>query len=58
MKRLYEMGGDIITDNFFTAASDSAMIGGKGKKRKKVKSGTGKVMKKGQFSGCTSKGCN
>ncbi len=58
MKRLYEMGGDIITDNYFTAASDSAIIGGKGKKKKKIKDGSGKPMKKGRYSGCTSKGCN
>jgi hypothetical protein len=57
-KRLYEMGGDIITDNFFTSSNQEAMIGDKRKKKKKIKSGTGQFIKKGQYSsGCTSKGC-
>jgi hypothetical protein len=57
MKRLYEMGGDIITDNFFTAASDSATIGGKGKKKKKIKDGSGNPMKKGRYKRCKSGIC-
>ena len=52
------MGGDIITDNFFTSSNQEAVIGDKRKKKKKIKSGTGQFIKKGQYSsGCTSKGC-
>lgn len=56
-KRLYEMGGDIITDNFFTLSNQEAVIGDK-RKKKKIKGGDGKRMKKGRYNRCSGNICN
>ena len=56
-KRLYDMGGDIISNFYPSGSSESSLLIGDGKrkqkkKQKKVIFGTGKPLKKGQHRGC------
>jgi hypothetical protein len=62
-KRLYDMGGDIISSFYPSGTSESSLLLGDGeRKKKKLKNkkvifGTGKPLKKGQHRGCRGKIC-
>jgi hypothetical protein len=55
--RLYDMGGDIVSNFYPSGSAQSSMWPGGPKKKKKVIGGSGRPMKKGSFSGCKKGQC-